>query len=159
MYNIYIYYIYIYCIYIYIWIYIHIYIYIRIYIYKSIYIYIRLDVHRLHRWTSNFNLYIYTYIYIYIYIYINYRESASRFSCGTVRNMLKQSGINILRGKKDFFPLKINIYISFFNLVFFEWLDMYFFLQHLCRSFKIWKVVKFHFRIALKTVYMTWKIK
>ena len=55
------------------------------------------------------------------YIYINYRESASRFSRGTVLNMLKQSGINILRGRKDFFPLKIYIYIyiSFFNLVFF----------------------------------------
>ena len=46
-------------------------------------------------------LYIYIYIcYIYIYIYI-YRESASRFSHGTVLNTLKQSGINILRGKKD----------------------------------------------------------
>ena len=31
---------------------------------------------------------------------------------------------------------------------------MYFFLQHLCRSLKIWKVVKFHFRIVLKTVYI-----
>ena len=40
------------------------------------------------------------YIYIYIYIYI-YRESVSRFSRGTVLNTLKQSGINILRGKKD----------------------------------------------------------
>ena len=30
-----------------------------------------------------------------------YRESASRFSRGTVLNTLKQSGINILRGKKD----------------------------------------------------------
>ena len=28
-------------------------------------------------------------------------ESASRFSRGAVLNMLKQSGINILRGKKD----------------------------------------------------------
>ena len=44
--------------------------------------------------------YIYICIYIYIYIYI-YRESASRFSRGTVLNTLKQSGINILRGKKD----------------------------------------------------------
>ena len=35
-----------------------------------------------------------------IYIYI-YRESVSRFSRGTVLNTLKQSGINILRGKKD----------------------------------------------------------
>ena len=42
----------------------------------------------------------YIYIYIYIYIFI-YRESASRFSHGTVLNMLKQSKINILRGKKD----------------------------------------------------------
>ena len=39
------------------------------------------------------------YIYIYIYIYI-YRKSASRFSRGTVLNMLKQSRINIMRGKK-----------------------------------------------------------
>ena len=29
-----------------------------------------------------------------------YRESASRFSRGTVLNTLKQSGINTLRGKK-----------------------------------------------------------
>ena len=35
-----------------------------------------------------------------VYIYI-YRESVSRFSRGTVLNTLKQSGINILRGKKD----------------------------------------------------------
>ena len=35
-----------------------------------------------------------------IYTY-TYRESASRFSRGTVLNTLKQSGINILRGKKD----------------------------------------------------------
>ena len=45
-------------------------------------------------------LFLYQYIYIYIYIYID-RESASRFSRGTVLNTLKQSGINILRGKKD----------------------------------------------------------
>ena len=38
-------------------------------------------------------------IYIYIYIYI-YRKSASRFSRGTVLNTLKQSRINIMRGKK-----------------------------------------------------------
>ena len=38
--------------------------------------------------------------YIYIYIYI-YRKSASRFSRGTVLNTLKQSRINIMRGKKD----------------------------------------------------------
>ena len=30
-----------------------------------------------------------------------YRESASRFSRGTVLNTLKQSGRNILRGTKD----------------------------------------------------------
>ena len=37
-----------------------------------------------------------------INIYINkHSESASRFSRGKVLNMLKQSGINILRGKKD----------------------------------------------------------
>ena len=42
----------------------------------------------------------YVYICIYIYMYI-YRESVSRFSRGTVLNTLKQSGINILRGKKD----------------------------------------------------------
>ena len=48
------------------------------------------------------SLYVFSYIniYIYIYIYID-RESASRFSRGTVLNTLKQSGINILRGKKD----------------------------------------------------------
>ena len=34
-----------------------------------------------------------------MYIYIH--KSASRFSRGTVLNTLKQSGINILRGKKD----------------------------------------------------------
>ena len=39
-------------------------------------------------------------IYIYIYIYI-YRKSAGRFSRGTVLNTLKQSRINIMRGKKD----------------------------------------------------------
>ena len=60
--------------------YIHIYIYIYIYIYIHIHIYI----------------YIYTYIYIYIY-----RKSASQFSRGTVLNTLKQSRINIVRGKKD----------------------------------------------------------
>ena len=42
----------------------------------------------------------YMYIYIYIYIYI-YRKSAGRFSRGTVLNTLKQSRINIMRGKKD----------------------------------------------------------
>ena len=36
----------------------------------------------------------------YIYIYI-YRKSASRFSRATVLNTLKQSRINVLRGKKD----------------------------------------------------------
>ena len=39
-------------------------------------------------------------IYIYIYIYI-YRKSAGRFSRGTVLNTLKQSRINIMRGKND----------------------------------------------------------
>ena len=34
-----------------------------------------------------------------MYIYI-YRKSASRFSRGTVLNTLKQSRINIMRGKK-----------------------------------------------------------
>ena len=29
------------------------------------------------------------------------RKSASQFSCGTVLNTLKQSRINIMRGKKD----------------------------------------------------------
>ena len=47
-----------------------------------------------------FILYLKVYIYIYIYIYI-YRKSASRFSRGTVLNTLKQSRINIMRGKKD----------------------------------------------------------
>ena len=52
----------------------------------------------------------------------------------------------------------IYIYIFFLNLLFlYDFL--YFFLQHLCRSLKIWKVVKFHFHIVLKIVYMTWKIK
>ena len=42
-----------------------------------------------------------------IYTY-TYRESASRFSRGTVLNTLKQSGINIynIRGKKRIKPLK-----------------------------------------------------
>ena len=43
---------------------------------------------------------VYIYYGIYIYIYI-YRKSASRFSRGTVLNTLKQSRINIMRGKKD----------------------------------------------------------
>ena len=52
-----------------------------------------------------------------------------RFSRGTVLNMLKQSGINILEEKRmqlhvvaSFFPIKkknIYIYIFFLNLVFF----------------------------------------
>ena len=47
-------------------------------------------------------MYIHIYIYIYIYIYIDrYRKSASRFSRGAVLNTLKQSRINIMRGKKD----------------------------------------------------------
>ena len=57
---------------------------------------------------KNVCIYIYIYIYthihkpIYIYIYVyKYRESAGRFSRETVLNTLKQSGINILRGKRD----------------------------------------------------------
>ena len=49
-------------------------------------------------------IYIYTHTYTnpYIYIYVyKYRESAGRFSRETVLNTLKQSGINILRGKRD----------------------------------------------------------
>ena len=38
-------------------------------------------------------------ISICMYVYI-YRKSASRFSRGTVLNTLKQSRINIMRGKK-----------------------------------------------------------
>ena len=46
-------------------------------------------------------IYLFTYfIHTYIYIYI-YQKSASRFSRGTVLNTLKQSRINIVRGKKD----------------------------------------------------------
>ena len=40
------------------------------------------------------------YIYIYMCVCV-YRKSASRFSRGTVLNTLKQSRINIMRGKKD----------------------------------------------------------
>ena len=47
---------------------------------------------------SSSNNFIYIYIYIYIYVY---RKSASRFSRGTVLNTLKQSRINIMRGKND----------------------------------------------------------
>ena len=35
------------------------------------------------------------------YIYILYRKSASQFLRGTVLNTLKQSRINIMRGKND----------------------------------------------------------
>ena len=55
---------------------------------------------------KNVCIYIYIYIHthtqthIYIYVY-KYRESAGRFSRETVLNTLKQSGINILRGKRD----------------------------------------------------------
>ena len=42
----------------------------------------------------------YVCMYVCIYIYI-YRKSGSRFSRGTVLNTLKQSRINIMRGKKD----------------------------------------------------------
>ena len=49
---------------------------------------------------SYLNMYIYYIcISIYIYIYI-YRKSASQFSRETVLNTLKQSRINIMRGKK-----------------------------------------------------------
>ena len=41
------------------------------------------------------------YIYIYIYTHTQNRESAGRFSRETVLNTLKQSGINIFRGKRD----------------------------------------------------------
>ena len=44
-------------------------------------------------------VYLSIYLYIYIYIYID-RKSASRFSRETVLNTLKQSRINIMRGKK-----------------------------------------------------------
>ena len=53
---------------------------------------------------KNVCIYIYTHTYTnpYIYIYVyKYRESAGRFSRETVLNTLKQSGINILRGKRD----------------------------------------------------------
>ena len=50
---------------------------------------------------SNCNVFAHKYILkIYIYICI-YRKSASQFSRGTVLNTLKQSRINIMRGKKD----------------------------------------------------------
>ena len=40
-------------------------------------------------------------IYLFTYFIHIYRKSASRFSRGTVLNTLKQSRINIVRGKKD----------------------------------------------------------
>ena len=47
-------------------------------------------------------IYIHTHTQTHIYIYVyKYRESAGRFSRETVLNTLKQSGINILRGKRD----------------------------------------------------------
>ena len=46
------------------------------------------------------NIYNYVYICMYVYIYI-YRKSATRFSRGTVLNTLKQSRVNIMRGKND----------------------------------------------------------
>ena len=69
---------------------------------KKKYIYIcRKSVFRYFRSTAvSMSFPISIYIYIYIYIYID-RESASRFSRGTVLNTLKQRGINILRGTKD----------------------------------------------------------
>ena len=69
---------------------IYIYIYIYTYIYAFIYIYMRLFTY----------IPILTYRYKFTYIYI-YRKSASRFSRGTVLNTLKQSRINIMRGKND----------------------------------------------------------
>ena len=71
----------------------------------------------------------------FIYIYL-YRKSAGRFSRGTVLNTLKQSRINIMRGKKDVttFPDKpvswiaslfrgliIFIYIYIFSWWFISW--------------------------------------
>ena len=49
---------------------------------------------------SYITVYTLTSFCINIYMYI-YRKFASRFSRGTVLNTLKQSRINILRGKKD----------------------------------------------------------
>ena len=51
-------------------------------------------------------------------IYI-YRKSASRFSRGTVLNTLKQSRINITRGKKDatIYILYIYIYIYIYMYI------------------------------------------
>ena len=51
-------------------------------------------------WLFKHYIYIYIYIYIYTCMYVC-RKSASRFSRGTVLNTLKQSRINIMRGKKD----------------------------------------------------------
>ena len=51
------------------------------------------------------------YVYIYIYVYI-YRKSASRFSRGTVLNTLKQSRINIMRGKKDAGSLQVDFRVE-----------------------------------------------
>ena len=63
-------------------------------VFKNVCIYIYIYIYT-HTYT---NPYIYIYIYIYVY---KYRESAGRFSRETVLNTLKQSGINILRGKRD----------------------------------------------------------
>ena len=43
----------------------------------------------------------YDFIMIMIYIYIGSLQVDFRFSCGTVLNTLKQSRINIMRGKND----------------------------------------------------------
>ena len=61
-------------------------------------------------------IYIYKYVYVCMYIYL-YRKSASRFSRGTVLNTLKQSRINIMRGKKDVttFPDKPVGLINYFS--------------------------------------------
>ena len=58
-----------------------------------------------------------TYINIFIYIY---RKSASRFSRGTVLNTLKQSRINIMRGKKD-----ATIYILYIYIYIYIYIYMY----------------------------------
>ena len=53
---------------------------------------------KLHYFAYFVTIQVYTMMCIYIYIY---RKSASRFLRGTVLNTLKQSRINIMRGKKD----------------------------------------------------------
>ena len=46
------------------------------------------------------NIYIYVCVCVFVCVY---RKSASRFSRGTVLNALKQSRINIMRGKNDIY--------------------------------------------------------